>query len=328
MKTMPDAGPVVAQDSVYILCPGGLVTGGAELLHQLAGALVRRGRDAWIVYTPVGSTFDMPAEYTRYGCRVAPHVPDKADVAVITPEVSTAQLANFRHAQHVIWWLSVDNYRGRPGMAAGWKVMARRLLFSDIPRPRDTIHLCQSAYARDYVARRFSARGVMLSDFLASEYFEAATQQPRRHAVAFNPRKGMAFTAALIKACPEIEFVRLENMARDQMRDALGACMVYVDFGHHPGKDRIPREAAMSGAVVVVARRGAAVYDEDMPIPERYKLPARTASIPALKVLIEDVFEHYEEHAAAQSRYRDAIAAEPAAFEEQVDRVFGTARSR
>lgn len=314
---------VISEDRIRILCPGGLVSGGAELLHQLAGSLRARGLDAAIVYTPLGSTFTTPVEYGRYQCEVAHTVPDEKGVAVIAPEVGTLELARFKHACHVVWWLSVDNYSGRLGTPAGWKMIVRRWLFSDIPRPETTVHLFQSEYARDFVRKRFGAGGEMLSDYLAAEYLQAPIQGVRRPAVAYNPRKGQAFTRQLMQACPGVKFVPLENMTRDQLRATLDTCMVYVDFGHHPGKDRIPREAAVRGAVVIVGRTGSAAVMQDVPLPERYKFAPRADSLPALRGLIEEVFLNFDEHARAQQPYRNAIAAEPAAFESQLDRVFG-----
>ena len=31
---------------------------------------------------------------------------------------------------------------------------------------------------------------------------------------------------------------------------------VYIDFGHHPGQDRLPREAVQCGCVVITGTRG------------------------------------------------------------------------
>lgn len=48
--------------------------------------------------------------------------------------------------------------------------------------------------------------------------------------------------------------------------------MIYIDFGEHPGKDRIPREAAMRDLIVITGRDGAAVNDVDVSIPKKYKI--------------------------------------------------------
>ena len=133
--------------------------------------------------------------------------------------------------------------------------VASPVVLRTFPQPALQAHLFQSAYAREYVQQQFKVGGAMLSDYLAPEYFSAPLAGTRRNAVAFNPRKGYRYTARLIQACPDIEFVRLEGMTRQQLRETLDSCCVYIDFGVHPGKDRIPREAAVRGAVVIVGRQ-------------------------------------------------------------------------
>ena len=314
----------VTEKRIFVLCPGGLVTGGPELLHQLVNALVREKRDAYITYTPLNRSWATPQEYERYRCPVAQHVPDEADTAVIVPEVNTSALFSFRKARHVIWWLSVDNYRGVLAIPGGWKLILRRLLLSDIPSAETATHLFQSAYARQFVQERFKACGAMLSDYLAFDYFSAASVGFRRNVVAYNPRKGYGFTDRLIRACPDLEFLRLEGMEREQLRAAFDSCRVYIDFGTHPGKDRMPREAAMRGAVVIVGKRGAANYFEDVGLEDAYKLSCSRASIPALKRLIEDIFCNYDVHHAAQEPYRRSISGESDRFQQQVRAVFGS----
>lgn len=319
----------ITQKRIFVFCPSGLVTGGAELLHQLVSALVREKREAYVAYTPLNKTWSTPQEYERYACPVAQHVPDDADAAVVVPEVNTHVLFGFRKAHHVIWWLSVDNYRGALEIPAGWKMMLRRLFLSDIPSPGTASHLFQSEYARQFVRRRFKVGGAMLSDYLAVDYFSAASGGvTRRNVVAYNPRKGYGFTARLIQACPDIEFLRLEGMNREQMREAFDGCRVYIDFGIHPGKDRMPREAAVRGVVVIVGKRGAANYLEDVGLDDTYRLAPSRASVPAVKRLIQDVFSNYDLHHAAQEPYRRSISDEPDLFRQQVRGVFGsTARS-
>jgi hypothetical protein len=215
-------------------------------------------------------------------------------------------------------------------------VLLRRTFLSDIPSPRLTVHLFQSAYAREFVGRRFGTSGQMLSDCLAAEFLAGETIPAavrvapigRRSAVAYNPSKGMAFTTALMRAHPALEFVPLHGMTREQVRSTLETCAVYVDFGHHPGKDRIPREAAMCGAVVVVGRIGSACYAEDVPIGERYKIRPSPTAVREVGALIEQIFAAYPEHYAAQAPYRNAIAQEPARFQAQVHAVFGIGLAR
>ena len=61
-------------------------------------------------------------------------------------------------------------------------------------------------------------------------------------------------------------------MTEREVEDCLSQAKVYIDFGGHPGKDRIPREAALCGCCVVTGRRGAAGNDVEVPINQSYKL--------------------------------------------------------
>lgn len=321
MKAAGQLAPVT-QRRIFVVCPGGLVTGGPELLHQLVHALREEGRDATIVYHPFRDGWQTPAAYERYGCPVAAQVPDADDCAVVVPEVLTRELYRLKRTRHVVWWLSVDYYLGVRNSIDGWIKALRRPFTSDIPAPESAVHLFQSAYARDFVRARFGVPGFMLSDYIAPDYREPPGAIARRDAVAFNPKKGIEYTRRLMRRCPDIEFVPLQGMTRRAMRDALDASKVYIDFGTHPGKDRIPREAALRGAVVLVARRGAAAHAEDVPIPDADKISLGRRAIPQLEERIRAVFAAYEPRRQAQDGYRAAIANEPALFREQVRAAF------
>ncbi|WP_216074700.1 hypothetical protein, partial [Acinetobacter baumannii] len=97
---------------------------------------------------------------------------------------------------------------------------------------------------------------------------------------------------------------------------------VYIDFGEHPGKDRLPREAAMMGTVVVVGMRGAAAFDEDVTLPPAYKLAIDDRLPAAFGTLIDAVMADFATHQTAQRRYRHIIEAEREVFAQQVRDVF------
>jgi len=85
--------------------------------------------------------------------------------------------------------------------------------------------------------------------------------------VAFNGMKDR-MTPAICHML-KIPFINLRGLPREKVLEALQKCKLYVDFGFHPGKDHLPREAAMCGCVVVTNKSGSAAYDEDVPIREK-----------------------------------------------------------
>ena len=162
----------------------------------------------------------------------------------------------------------------------------------------------------------------MLSDYLASEYLAPALNVSKKNVVAYNPKKGLKYTKKLIDESPEINFLPLENMSRIQIKSALDACKIYLDFGDHPGKDRLPREAAMRGAVVIVGKEGSANYEKDMPLNSRYKIDRCESSLSEIKKLVCDIFSNYHWHYAEQASYRENISREPEVFEKQINYIF------
>ena len=62
------------------------------------------------------------------------------------------------------------------------------------------------------------------------------------------------------------------KLSPEQVQAMLKKAKVYIDFGGHPGMDRIPREAALAGCIVVTNREGSAAFRQDVPIPSQYKI--------------------------------------------------------
>jgi hypothetical protein len=320
--------------NIYILCPGGLVTGGPELLHQLADALNRSGHRAFMLYAPLDRTHETPAPYLRYSAPAAVKPRFTGDDIVVMPEVFIREAARFAPAKVYFWWLSVDNFyvsvdATRLARYFG-KGFARRLAIWRLRKHVDT-HLYQSEYARLKLVETSLSPAAPLSDYLAEEFLEAISAPsivPREDIVAFNPAKGKTQTDAIFAALerdglPLPRLTPIVGMSREEIRDLLSRAKVYIDFGNHPGKDRIPREAAAMGACILVNKRGSASNPIDIPIPARFKIDdsspefAKEAAA-AIRSLLADFASASDEF----SSYRRYIAEEPARFLEQVSEAF------
>ena len=138
----------------------------------------------------------------------------------------------------------------------------------------------------------------------------------------YNPRKGQDFTDQLIAAAPDLHWVAIENMTPEQVRQLLAQAKVYIDFGTHPGKDRIPREAAISGCCVLADRRGAAKFFKDVPIDEHYNFADTAEEIPAILARIRQVMRDYTTAIQNFAVYRTEIQQQRQQFEREVDMIF------
>ena len=326
---------------VYIYAVEGRKTGGPELLHQLAFVLNSIGVGAKMVY--VKNSFpieiiraDVIDEYTCYCSETEADlsVIDREENLVVVPEILYEALDEIHHATKVAWWLSVDGYKDilkdKYGFSDEDLKEISNLDYYKFREREDVFHLAQSHYAIDFLE---TALGVpqeridYLSDYTNDSYLQINPEDlqiERKDMVIFNPKKGGWRLKKLIdETKDEILWVPLENLTKEKMRLHMLIAKVYVDFGNHPGKDRIPREAAISGCCVITGRQGAAAYEQDVPIPEKYKVDDLTdIDVPMVKALILDIFENYEERTKDFDNYREMIRGEKEKFVMDVMRLF------
>ena len=290
--------------SLFVLCPSTSVTGGPDALHQLVHVARTLGFDASLVYYP--PTKEIPERYRVYDIKLSETIPNDPSSIVVVPEVNPEfLLGTYPKAVKVFWWLS-------------WDWGAKH--FPVVNRP-DVLHACQSAYAMDMVLRRGipADNACMLSDITRNEYLSPLPEAGRVDRVIFNPVKGREFTSLIMEANPDLEFIPVQNMKPAEVRTLLHTSKVYIDFGNHPGKDRVPREAAISGCCVLTANdKGASAYRQDIPIPRRYKFSTGAFDPAFIGERIRACFRDYHTIQSDFELYRANIRAEKWLFEEEI----------
>ena len=312
---------------VLVACPGNVVTGGPEALHQLVDAMRRAGQNAFMAYWPPGRTFEKPPAYAQYD---APQTPfeDRAGELIVFPEIMPSEALRVRHAEAALWWLSLDNFLCRKNVRPlrDWSQYWKRALRGQRPwngarglhRLR---HLSQTEHATAYL-RACGIEPEPLIDYINVRHFVDQTPwliAGKQKRILYNPTKGKAFVDRLRAARPDWDFQPLKGLDREQLSALLDASCLYVDFGHHPGRDRLPREAASHGCCIVSGRLGSAGNDIDLPIPARYKFDTRAADFVERAVpLIESILADFETHHLAFEPYRNWVRAEYGIFNEPV----------
>lgn len=275
---------------MVVVSPNVAVTGGVEALHQLvATANEIDAGSAAIFYYPQSSTHNA---YSRYDCPVVQSVP--TDVLVVLPEIWPHLARQLPANRCALWWLSVDNF-GSHGHSDSSGI---------------SLHLCQSAYAWEYVRQNVGGKQLMLTDWV--DVLDADV--PRLRRVVVNPAKDAGLLKPFMAAHPDIDFVELRGLDRAGVAEVLWSSQVYMDFGRHPGRDRPPREAASAGCVVLSTKLGAAGFDEDMPLDDCYKFDSLDEASVALRMVLAD----WQKHHGAQARYRQVIADQQSVFRQEV----------
>lgn len=322
--------------NIYIYCLAGVKSGGPELLHQLSYQLKNFGFDCSMVYYGKKDEIESTnPEFLKYNPVeiMESEVIDKETSLVIVPETSIFHLNKFKKVKKAIWWLSVDNYtqwatpKGRYKAFGALKVFTHPFLMINAYKTVKSAdyHLCQSYYSKIYVEQKQkinSDRVFMLSDYISDNYLKDVNNQHKEDIVAFFPRKGYAITKKLMEQGKDITWVPIQNMTSEQVQSLLLRCKVYIDFGHFPGKDRVPREAAMCKCCVITGKYGASYYSEDLPILEKYKFERPVDDADKILKLIHECLKNYEINSKDFDSYRKVIRREKDVFVNQVKELF------
>jgi hypothetical protein len=320
-------------DKVFIVAPGNTVTGGPELCHQLADALNQDSKRAFIIYAPFDGRHETPTRYRHYNTHQARCEDVEPGSIVVLPEVYGDIVGTFPGCRVYMWWLSVGNFfKVVPpvNLDAAPSANVKRQQLKDISR-HAALNLYQSDYARGWLESNGLQPASRLSDQLAGTYLDALACPPqgfRHNLIVYNPTKGLPRTEQVLRALardggPEPDIIPMANLSPASMHKLLSHAKVYLDFGGHPGKDRIPREAAALGCCVLTNTRGSAGNAVDVPIPDEFKINDRKhgwerRAARKIRVLLND----YDRQRSRFDHYRAVIAGEPAQFRADVRAVF------
>ncbi|HEY0669896.1 MAG TPA: hypothetical protein VGD22_17065 [Sphingobacteriaceae bacterium] len=321
---------------VYIFCPPNFATGGTELLHQLSYKLNKVGITTFMYYVNApNSTPQIHPQFIKYNPIITDEIVDEPQNILITPEIYIDfRLDKFKKIRKVIWWLSVDFYldpllskleRKQKKPFFHLKKLIGRYKFADMNflKKRKFYHLVQSQYAKSFLQQQGIHSLKYLSDYLNSTFFNQISDPFKKEdIIAYNPKKGFEFTSRLISAAPNFNWLALENMSPEEVKNSLSKSKVYIDFGNHPGKDRFPREAAMMGCCIITGRRGAAKNEEDIPLLEEFKFDEATSDIHDIITKIEQCIVDYEHQCIQFEDYRNKIKQEEENFDKDLTRIF------
>ena len=308
--------------TIYIACPSRVVTGGPMLAHQMCRTLLDAGYDSKMYYYGQTSVFTTWEEYKD--SPYAKYEVDQAvgffevndpDSIVLLPETAAVLETYLPEAKVNMWWMSVDGHTY--ALERGLTLLEDDIRFFNKPETR---HFVQSQYAYDYLTNDMHVdpeKIRWLTDYIDEKYMQPPTGATRENIVYYNKGKVGKVLPVIMEKHPEIHWEPISGMTIDQIVEAFDRGKVYVDFGTHMGKDRMPREAAARGLCVITNRIGSAKNDVDVPINAEYKFEDPLASEDTIIDLINDCFESYETREKDFASYREWIRGEKERFIEE-----------
>ncbi|KPH12278.1 hypothetical protein [Chryseobacterium sp. ERMR1:04] len=321
------------QSKIIIFCPPNSVTGGPEALHQLADKLYHlEVKNVFMHYLPKRKNAK-PENYNVYKTNEIDIIEDKAENILIIPESMTFLVKEYPKSQKVIWWLSVDFYKILMDHRIKRQGIFTKLFYQQKDKEYHFEHLpnvfqwAQSYRSSVYIKNHGIPENQIdfVCDYINPSFLvnkDTIHKDLTNKNILYNPRKGKKEISQLIKSSPELNWIPIQNMNADQIKDLMAKSLLYVDFGENPGRDKMLREAVSQDCCIVSGKNGSSAFYEDLMIPEAYKFNFSENKIPEIISKIKNVLENYPNHISEFTTYKKMVLNEEIAFIEKLKEIF------
>lgn len=176
----------------------------------------------------------------------------------------------------------------------------------------------QSYYGQGFIKSQLGRDSFKITDY-PRPMPSVSHLAKQRNVVAFNGAKGKWKLQELQPLLPDVEFRAIEGMNYEQVCEALAQASLYVELGHLPGRDRLPREAALAGTPTVMLARGAGFCWKDFPIGEKYRIPYTVDWAQVMAPVIREALTDPSEITTTQTSFREWVEGEKARYERAID---------
>lgn len=283
---------------ILVQCPANVATGGTESIHNFVSTLAKLPDvNARVYYVGGNLAHPCPQPYEELKCDYVTELPQGYHGVVIFPEIYANKVCHMEYNDCVksILWLGVGAFY--------WHNNGKY----DFLNVKNVIQLTKSAYADDFLHKLGVMETIRVPGGLNEAFYAEYEEKPRTDVILYNPAKADKFTADIIKACPEYQFKPIQGYSREEVVALMRSSKLYIDFGNHPGRERIPREAVLCGCCILTSKSGAAFYDEDVSIPLKYKFEKCVHNIYGIKRAMRGIIDDYAAHAPDFDRYREIL---------------------
>tara|TARA_Y100001968_G_scaffold311873_1_gene334416 strand:- start:5944 stop:6954 length:1011 start_codon:yes stop_codon:yes gene_type:complete len=270
----------------YIIFCTDTYTGGPFALLQLNNSINSLGETSEMIfadlvsgekYDPYNQTVEL--KYKRLPDLKLDNLPyrlcnkyDKNDILIV-PEIFPEIIINLAKAgfkNRIIWWLSWDN-----------APIGKLNFFEYALHLKNSNHIFQSKYAQKE-AGRYGFEGSIVSDYTIYDNSDINKKFEKTIDVCYFPRKAVGAEKVLNQLKKKYTVKEIDGLKHKQVIEILMKSKFFIDFGHLPGKDRIPREAVLYNCIPILRDIGAAKYSEDFNISKSLKLDLNIFTNPKL----------------------------------------------
>lgn len=190
----------------------------------------------------------------------------------------------------------------------------------------DINFFAQSFYGQGFVREVLGKIAPIITDPIRVVDVQPSVR--KKNLVLYNKAKSWSLIPEVMTQMPDVEFVAIEKMSFQEVAQALSEATVYLELGHLPGRDRMPREAAHFGTPVVCLARGAGYCWDDVPLPVDYRIPFQENWADDAVVALRRVLSNPTQAAIDQGEYREWVSGERQRYEDAIDNWLALALER
>jgi hypothetical protein len=324
---------------IYLSCPAGVATGGPEALHQFGHHLILLGFNAFMYYYHSPESTGLVHEnYKKYNVPYVSELENSREHVLIIPEthLSSVFCKKFSRVRKVVWWLSVANYyiilnqqiarsQRKKKKSLGLSVLFGTFKIASFAslKEKNVLHIGHSYHSMVHLRENGIEPVGQVSDYMNDAFFERADEKAEKEdIIIYNPKKNDDFLGDIMNQTKELNWKPLSGMSPAEVAYWMNRAKLYIDFGYHPGKERMPREACIMRCCMIIGKSGSAVYAEDMPIPEKYRFGKSKSEIPGIISLIKECLANYDKLIGDFEPYRKVLYREKEKFIDDISTVF------
>jgi hypothetical protein len=335
-------------DKIVIISPTDIVSGGVCSLHILCRSLRGNGFDAcmmylkpneWFLENPIIISFHVP--YIEY-------VEDKSDTLVIVPESLTIIFNQYKKVRKMVYWLGIYFFFKTPphrfplnfkllrsifkckiyfgSVKNKYHAIAQKVNYwNKAPSPvwdSNVMHMSNSFYAAEFIKNKGVKQVFVLHNPVRDEFYEYLPKPEREKVILFGPKTRTRVIKYIQKQLSDYLCIRLKSLSPQKTMELYRKSMIFVEMGNFAGRDRMPREAVLSGCVVLISLTGSAAYNNDFNLPDYYKINTNKKYLPLLVKKIKHITSDYLYHYHNMQQFLDDLRIEKDSFNDKVKDIF------
>ena len=333
---------------IIILSPGNVISGGVNSLHNLCAALSRNGFNASMYYLNPDLEVLNNHQIKSYKVKQYTGKLDESDQIIVAPETMTQTIASFKKATKVIYWLGIKFYFKSPP----WKAPFNKKIFRSLIKCRsyygyssgiiettkrkfnefakselniwtnDFIHISNSYYVANYCKDKKAKNVYVLHNPIREELYEKKFNTKRSKTIIFGAKTPKLLVLFLKLFLKDYKIIQLRKIPFNKVVKLMSESVVFAEFGSNHGRDRMPREAAMSGCIVFMNPRGSSAIKEDYNIDNQYIITDKLKNYPLIIRRIKQAAQNYNTQISDFETFRKQLINENINFDNNVKNTF------